>query len=164
MRALTWSEAVNTMIGEMVHGVPPFPFVKESLARLAHKADIVVVSATPCEALRREWEEHGIDQFARVIAGQEMGSKKEHIGMAAGGKYPSEKILMIGDAPGDMNAARAHGALFYPIVPGKEEASWEKFHQESMNRFLEGTYAGEYEQDLINGFLKGLPETPPWKE
>ena len=30
---------------------------------------------------------------------------------------------MIGDAPGDMKAAHASGALFFPIVPGDEEES-----------------------------------------
>ena len=28
---------------------------------------------------------------------------------------------MIGDAPGDMRAAQANGACFYPINPGAEE-------------------------------------------
>jgi vacuolar-type H+-ATPase catalytic subunit A/Vma1 len=34
----------------MVHGVPPFPFVRESLQALADKADIIVVSATASDA------------------------------------------------------------------------------------------------------------------
>src|SRR5580698_9092778 len=62
-RALAWSKAVNETIGRMVSGVPPFPFVRESLARLAEKADLLVVSATPNEALHREWEEHGLDKY-----------------------------------------------------------------------------------------------------
>ena len=31
-------------------------------------------------------------------------------------------------------------------------------------RFLDGTYAGEYEASLIAEFEKLLPETPPWKK
>ncbi|OGK04561.1 MAG: haloacid dehalogenase, partial [Candidatus Raymondbacteria bacterium RIFOXYD12_FULL_49_13] len=97
-QALMWSEDVNARIADMVHGVPPFPFVRECLKKAASKADMMVVSQTPIEALTREWQEHGIDRFIRVIAGQEHGTKTEHIALAARDKYPSEKILMIGDA------------------------------------------------------------------
>lgn len=162
-RALAWSEAVNRAIGEIVRGVPPFPFVRESLEKLAPRADIVVVSATPGEALAREWREHRIDGYARAIAGQELGSKKEHLTLAAGGKYPPEGILMIGDAPGDLSAGRAVGALFYPIVHGHEDASWERFFSEGADRFFAGTYAGAYEDARIEEFLKVLPEAPPWR-
>jgi len=162
-RALAWSEAVNATVADMVHGVPPFPFVRETLEALAPKADCIVVSATPGEALRREWEEHDIAKHCGVIAGQEMGKKQEHLQLTAGGKYPKDRVLMIGDAPGDFNAARANGFLFYPIEPGREEASWQRFHEEAMQRFLSGTYAGDYEAKLIAEFESLLPETPPWK-
>ena len=162
-RALVWSEAVNAAIADMVHGVPPFPYVRESLEALRPKADVIVVSATPGEALRREWEEHDIARYAAVIAGQEMGSKAEHLKLAAGGKYAKDRVLMIGDAPGDLKAARANGFLFYPINPGREEESWQRFHDEAMERFLGGRYAGDYERALIAEFDAILPETPPWK-
>ena len=160
---LAWSLAVNATIADMVHGIPPFPFVRESLEALQDKADMIVVSQTPVEALEREWKEHEIDRYVRFIAGQEMGTKAQHIELAAGGKYPQGHVLMIGDAPGDMRAARANGALFYPVNPGHEEESWERFYKEAMERFLSGTYAGEYESKLIEEFEKLLPETPPWK-
>ena len=59
-RALEWSVEVNRSIGEIVKEVPPFPFVRESLEFLTGKADVMVVSATPGEALEREWAEHGL--------------------------------------------------------------------------------------------------------
>jgi phosphoglycolate phosphatase-like HAD superfamily hydrolase len=162
-RGLAWSQAVNATVADMVHGVPPFPFVRESLAMMQGEADMMVVSATPTEALVREWEEHGIDRYMRVIAGQEMGSKAQHLALAAKSKYPAHNILMIGDAPGDMQAARANGALFYPINPGAENQSWERFHKEAYARFVAGTYAGDYEQALVAEFETYLPEVPPWK-
>ncbi|HID89635.1 MAG TPA: HAD family hydrolase [Anaerolineae bacterium] len=162
-RGLAWSEAVNATVAEMVHGVPPFPYVKESLKFLADTADMIVVSATPVEALTREWEEHDLAQYVRAIAGQEMGKKALHLKLAAGGKYPPDHVLMIGDAPGDLRAARANGALFYPINPGHEEESWQRFYEEAMHRFLAGRYAGEYEATLIAEFERLLPEVPPWK-
>jgi len=162
-QALAWSEAVNRTIEEMVKGVPPFPYVRESLEALAKVADIIVVSATPGEALVREWQEHDIAPYARVIAGQEMGSKKEHLQYAAKGKYPPGHILMIGDALGDLQAAQANGALFFPINPSDEDKSWERFYKEGMAKFLAGEFAGAYEAALIAEFEQLLPEVPPWR-
>jgi phosphoglycolate phosphatase-like HAD superfamily hydrolase len=162
-RGLAWSLAVNATVADMVHGVPPFPYVRQSLGFLADKADMIVVSATPLGALSREWKEHDIAKYVHVIAGQEMGKKKLHLELAAKGKYTPDRILMIGDAPGDMKAARANDALFYPVNPGHEEESWQRFYEEAMHKFLAGEYAGGYEAQLIAEFEKLLPETPPWR-
>jgi phosphoglycolate phosphatase-like HAD superfamily hydrolase len=161
--ALEWSLQVNRDIEEMVHGMPPFPGVRESLEKLNEKADALVVSQTPVEALEREWEENGIEGFVRVICGQEYGTKTEHLALAAKGKYPDEKILMIGDAPGDYKAAKSNGVLFFPVNPGHEEASWDKLLNEGLDRFFNGTFAGAYEKALIEEFDAYLPEKPDWK-
>jgi len=158
----TWSDAVNHSIADLVHGVPPFPLVRESLEKLNRLADAMCISQTPADALQREWAEHGIDRHVKMIAGQEMGTKKEHLKFAAKGKYPRAKILMIGDAPGDFNAARGNDALFYPINPGSEEKSWERLFREGLDRFFQGTYAGDYEAQLVREFDASLPEHPHW--
>ncbi len=124
---LQWSKKVNQDIADMVYGINPFPLVEESLAKLTTKADSIVVSQTPVEALKREWEENDVDKYVHVIAGQEYGTKTEHLALAAKGKYPDNKILMIGDAPGDYKAATSNGVLFYPVNPGHEEESWTGF-------------------------------------
>jgi phosphoglycolate phosphatase-like HAD superfamily hydrolase len=161
--ALEWSTAVNATVAEIVKGVSPFPCVIESLKKLQPVADMIVCSATPNVALRTEWEDHQLLPFVRAICGQEAGSKKETLGQAKGFGYSEGKVLMIGDAPGDMKAAKAVGALFYPINPGNEEASWERFFNEACDRFLNGRFAGEYEAQLIAEFDTYLPELPPWK-
>jgi phosphoglycolate phosphatase-like HAD superfamily hydrolase len=97
-----------------------------------------------------------------LVAGQEQGSKKEHLALAAGERYEREKVLMVGDALGDWDAARACGALFYPIAPGCEDESWQRFFEEALPRFFAGEYAGEYNQALLESFTKLLPEEPPW--
>lgn len=158
-----WSDAVNDTVLDIVHGVPPFPLVRECLAKINEQADAMCISQTPVDALQREWSEHGIEKFVKIIAGQEMGTKTEHIKFAAKEKYAADKILMIGDAPGDFNAAKKNGALFYPINPGKEEASWERLYNEALDRFFAGTYAGEYETALVKEFDACLPENPSWK-
>jgi phosphoglycolate phosphatase-like HAD superfamily hydrolase len=162
-RGMDWSVAVNDAIEDIVHGVPPFPFVRESLQALNAKADVVVVSATPTDALEREWSEHDIARYVRIIAGQEMGTKKQHLAAAAQGKYAEGHILMIGDAMGDLEAARSINALFFPILPGEEEKSWERFYNEAMHKFLACEYAGAYEEGLIAEFKQYLPETPKWQ-
>ena len=48
-----------------MNDVPPFPFVRESLESMQGKADVMVVSATPGEALEREWDEHGLASTSR---------------------------------------------------------------------------------------------------
>jgi hypothetical protein len=70
---------------------------------------------------------------------------------------------MIGDAPGDLDAARGNDALFFPVNPGAEEKSWERFYREALPRFFAGTYGGAYEAALIAEFEALLPDTPPWK-
>ena len=160
---LDWSVTINEMVGKIVKNVPPFPMVRESLDKLWSLADVMVVSATPNEALEREWKEHDIAKYVRLIAGQEMGSKKEHLALAAGEKYPKDHVLMIGDALGDLKAAKAHNYLFFPINPGHEEASWLRFFEEGMPKFIEGEFAGPYEKAIIGEFEQYLPELPPWK-
>lgn len=160
--ALSWSEDVNRAIGETVRGVPPFPLVRESLRALIGRADVMVVSATPVEALRREWGEHGLADLVALIVGQEMGTKKEILALAASGRYDKDKVLMVGDAPGDLKAAEANGVLFYPVEPGAEDASWRRFHDEALPRFFEGTYAGPFMAERLARFAALLPSTPPW--
>jgi phosphoglycolate phosphatase-like HAD superfamily hydrolase len=159
-QALEWSIAVNETVAQIVRGVPPFPFLRESLEKLAPRADLIVVSATPNEALTREWEEHDLSRYVRAICGQEIGTKKESLGVAK--KYPPNQALMVGDAPGDYSAAVANNALFFPINPAAEEASWRRFHDEGIDRFLSGTFAGEYQQQLLDEFDRCLPDRPPW--
>jgi phosphoglycolate phosphatase-like HAD superfamily hydrolase len=157
-----WSDAVNAQIEDIVHGVPPFPFVRECLEKISREADAMCISQTPTAALEREWAEHGLKQFVKIIAGQELGTKTEHLQFAAQGKYAPEKILMVGDAPGDYKAAKSNGALFFPIVPGQEETSWKRFYEEGLNKFFSGTFAGAYAAELFHEFDGSLPENPHW--
>ena len=157
-----WSDAVNAHIADIVHGVPPFPLVRECLGQALGRADMMVISQTPSDALEREWDEHDIAKFVKAIAGQGMGTKTEHLQFAAASKYSTEKVLMIGDAPGDHKAAKANGVLFYPILPGQEESSWERLHGEALDRFFAGTFAGDYEAKLFTEFDASLPEHPSW--
>jgi phosphoglycolate phosphatase-like HAD superfamily hydrolase len=160
--ALEWSNKVNETVAAIVKGIPPFPYVRQCLEKMSKTADILVVSATPGEALEREWQEHDIAKYVRIIAGQDMGSKEEHLAMTAKAKYGTNCSLMIGDALGDFKAAMKNGCLFYPINPGDEVRSWKRLLDEGFDKFINGTYTGNYAAKLIAEFDKCLPENPPW--
>lgn len=163
-QTLKWSQAVNETIDKIVaDGVPPFPLVRESLQAVQGKADVLVVSATPQDALLREWENQDLRPLVAGICGQEAGTKKESLQKARKlGKYPPQRILMVGDAPGDYKAALANEALFFPINPGAEEKSWEQFFHEGLDRFFHETFAGQYQEALLESFHEYLPSDPPW--
>lgn len=158
---LAWSINVNERVAELVHGVPPFPHVREHLEKLSEYADIVIVSATQQTALEREWEENGLLSLVYAVKGQESGSKKDIIASLKG-EYEEGHVLMVGDAPGDLAAAHANGALFYPIYPDEEAESWASFG-ECMEAFLNGNYGGEQESKNIACFEALLPSEPDWK-
>jgi phosphoglycolate phosphatase-like HAD superfamily hydrolase len=161
-RLLEWSRAVNHAIEETVRNVPPFPYVRDCLERMRSCADVLVVSATPQEALQREWEEHDLTKYVVAICGQEIGTKRECLQTAR--HYPPCHTLMVGDAPGDYQAACLNGALFFPINPGNEEASWKRLLEEGLDRFCAGTFSGKYQEELLADFDQYLPEQPPWKK
>ena len=163
-KVVRWTEAVNKDISEWLRDVPPFPHAIPAIQKMSIFSDLVIVSQTPLEAIDREWEEHNLKQYLKAIAAQEHGTKSEHIALAAKGKYPDDKILMIGDAAGDMDAAKSNGVLFYPVIPGNEDKSWEKFLNEGLEKFIRGNFAGAYEKSLLKEFRKSLPGTPPWKK
>merc|ERR1711916_203781 len=106
--------------------------------------------------------EHALSGYVQLIAGQEMGTKTQHIKIAAGDKYPPHRILMIGDAPGDFKAAKSNGALFYPITPGEEERCWQRLFEEALQVFFDEKYAGSYEEALLSEFDASLPTEPSW--
>jgi phosphoglycolate phosphatase-like HAD superfamily hydrolase len=162
-KVLDWSHAVNREVETIVKQVPPFKWVRECLHKMGALADVVVVSQTPTEALVREWEVNDMMDSAGFIAGQELGTKAEHIAMATRDRYPPSHILMIGDALGDCHAAKANDAFFFPINPAHEEASWQLLYEEAFDKFIAGGYAGEYERQLIERFDALLPATPPWE-
>lgn len=162
-RTLDWSLAVNADIQATMAPIPPFDGAREALAALHAVAETVVVSLTPRGALEHEWTLHGIRPFADAVAGQESGSKTRQLqeAMAAGG-YPPERVLLIGDAPGDLQAARECGVGFFPTIPGQEAACWRELVATDLALFLQGRYRGEREDTHVAAFTGALSDIPPW--
>lgn len=151
---LAWNNLSDELFAENCKDIQPFNFVKQVLSKAQDKATIGVISSASKEGLETDWKGGGIAQYASVILGKENGSKKEQLKSEAEGKYDKEKILMIGDAIGDLEAAKSIDALFYPIIAGEEEKSWERFYEEALDVFFNGKYEGEYEKSLIESFYK----------
>ena len=153
---MRWSKRSDELFDEHTINLLPFPNVKPCLALMAHNADIMVVSSASGKGLDKDWSFSGLTDYTSLVAGQETGSKKTQLKMGAAGKYPPRKILMIGDAPADMEAARSIDALFFPVMPGSEDESWLLLREEALGRFFSGTFEGEYEDTLIKNFLDFL--------
>lgn len=161
--AYDWSVELNVDIDRNMPDPPPFPGVEEALKRIKNNSDAIVISQTQAVALLKDWYRDNLAKYVSVIAGPELGSKIDHFNMAAVNRYPSNAILMIGDAPGDMATAQAIGCNFFPINPGHEVESWQRFMEEAYDRFLASGFSEEYQRQLNNNFKALLPETPPWK-
>lgn len=161
-RVLDWSRSVSKEIAA-VPEMPVFDEVFQSLEKIRTVADSIVVSQTQEEALVREWRNAGFDSFVDVIAGAELGSKTESLTTAMKGRYAPERTLMLGDAPGDLETARAAGCLFFPIIPGNEPSSWMLLRETGLDRVLKGTFAGEFQTHWTEKFKAVLPDIPPWR-
>ncbi len=156
-KALDWSIAVNKSITELPQEeVKPFDHVREALAKAHKVADVVVVSSANPEAVREEWKRFGLIEDVDLLCTQEMGSKAYCIQRICEKSYGNDNILMCGDAPGDDAAAASNGVLYYPILVSRENESWQLFLDEALDRFVNGSYAGEYQAGRRAAFNHNL--------
>jgi phosphoglycolate phosphatase-like HAD superfamily hydrolase len=160
-----WSEAVDRSFDAIAAEVPPFAGVEEALRDLHGRSEVAVISHAPTSILIRQWALYGLDRWVGAIHGQESGKKSHQLSAAhdAHGFAPN-RMLMIGDAPGDLAAARAVEAWFFPVVPGEEPTSWEQFRLEAWPRFLQGSWNIDYQRGLLAEFHDRLPSAPSWEQ
>lgn len=155
-KALLWSIRTNRAI----HGLPandmPFPNVKWAMDEMCKQADLAAVSSANQEAVEAEWRKHSLEDDCRVLLTQEAGSKAFCIGELLKKGYDPNNMLMVGDAPGDLDAAKKNGVWFYPILVGKEGESWAKLLDEAFPKLLEGAFDADYQNSLIGMFEKNL--------
>lgn len=155
-KALSWSEAVNKSIKELPEEeVQPFDGVKEKLEMLHETCDIAIVSSANYEAVREEWTRFGLMEHVDIVLAQNAGSKKSCIEKLLTFGYEKDKVMMTGDAPGDLDAARANGVFYYPILVRHETESWEQIG-EAAEHLKNGTFAGDYQDRLIERFTENL--------
>ncbi len=156
-KVLRWSQTVSLHISMIpVESRHPYEGVAESLISAHEECDIVVVSEANPDAMYEEWELHGLAYYVDMILNQNIGSKEFCVSCLLDKGYDPTRVIMIGDAMEDLEVARACGVCFYPITLYKEEDSWRRFEMEALERFYEGTYAGAYQDKLIEEFVEAL--------
>lgn len=156
-KALAWSNAVNESIKKLPEEeVLPFGMVKEALIFAHEKADIAIVSSANLGAIMDEWERHDLLPHVDLVLAQNAGTKAYCIRELLKKGYDPEKVVMCGDAPGDMDAAKVNGVFYYPIKVGLEKESWTEFIDVAFSKLLEGSYAGEYQSAKIDEFINNL--------
>lgn len=156
-KALHWSCRVNELVEQLPKDVKqPFEGVKACLEAIHEKADVAIVSSANQKAIEEEWTEHDCIQYTDILLSQNAGSKAFCISRLLEKGYDRSRVLMVGDAPGDRDAAAVNGVLYYPILVKKEGESWRMLFEEAFSRFLEGTYAGAYQEEQIKRFEENL--------
>ncbi|HJC25271.1 MAG TPA: HAD hydrolase-like protein [Candidatus Eisenbergiella merdavium] len=147
-KALEWSLLVNQRIARLAaEEKKAFPGVREFLAHLEGKADVAVVSSANQEAVEAEWKENGLYAGIKYVFAQNQGSKEACLRKLKELGYRKEKVLMVGDAPGDERAALENDVCFYPIRPGEEKESWKELLEEGIGRFLAHNGWKDYERE-----------------
>lgn len=141
-KALAWSQAVNQSINALPESEKkPFAGVAEALAAAHTAADVAVVSSANREAVEEEWARCGLLPSVDVLCCQDSGSKAACIEQLKAKGYAPDHILMVGDAPGDRDAAEKNGVYFYPILVRHEAESWADFVREALPALTEDRYA-----------------------
>ena len=156
-KVLNWSRNVNSRISLIsMYQKLPFAGVKDALALSREIADVVIVSSANHQAVKDEWEYYGLLDSVDEIFSQDVGSKDYIINELLKKGYEKEKVVMVGDAPGDREAAIATGVHYFPILFGREEECWREFTSYGLKRLQEGRFSETYQGALDTFFLKHL--------
>ncbi|QXW65095.1 HAD-IA family hydrolase [Streptobacillus moniliformis] len=153
-KALNWSLEVNKKIVSLEGMDKPFDMVKEAFEVMKNKVKIVIVSSANKEAILSEWERHGLLKYVDIVMGQDTGSKKDCIKkILIDNDLDVNDVLMIGDSPGDITAAKDNGIHFYPIIFDDESKSWARFKDKILDEFINNQYD---DQKYIDEYNKKL--------
>lgn len=155
-KVLRWSKLGDTYFEKLTRDIKPYDGVTRAIEHMGSKADIMVVSAASSQGLWKDWGRAGLAEKVNFIAGQEFGKKAEQLLYAGGKGFAGEQMLMVGDAPGDYEAAKKAGTCFYPIIPGRETECWEKLEKKYFDMFVNGQYNKDVEAGLYDEFIGTL--------
>ena len=146
-KALNWSKAVNAAIVELDEALKvPYEGAKEGLAAAHTFADVAMVSSANRDAVEEEWGKFGLLEHTDIVLAQDVGSKAACIAAMLKFGYDADKVVMVGDAPGDCDAARKNGVHYYPILVNHEKESWDEAVAVAFGKLRAGEYARYGEQ------------------
>jgi phosphoglycolate phosphatase-like HAD superfamily hydrolase len=133
----------------------PFPGAADGLAAAAKVADVAVVSSANRDAVEEEWEKYGLLPYTDILLAQDCGSKSHCIAKMLEFGYDKDHVLMVGDAPGDCDAAEKNKVHYYPILVNHEKESWEEAVAVAFPKLRNGEYA-PYGAEKKQEFLENL--------
>ena len=155
-KALAWSKAVNAAIVELDESLKvPYNGAKEGLAAAHQFADVAMVSSANRDAVEEEWGKFGLLEHTDIVLAQDVGSKAACIKEMLKFGYDLDKVVMVGDAPGDCDAAEKNGVHYYPILVNHEKESWDEAIAIAFGKLQEGCYA-PYGAEMKKKFLQNL--------
>lgn len=155
-KALAWSQAVNRAIVELDEALKvPYEGAQEALTAAHSFADVAMVSSANRDAVEEEWTKFDLLTHTDIVLAQDVGSKAACIEAMLRFGYARDKVLMVGDAPGDRDAAEKNGVHFYPILVGHERESWEQAVSTAFPKLMSGEYAA-LEMEKKEEFLRNL--------
>ncbi len=155
-KALSWSKAVNAAIVKLPEELKvPYRGAKEGLAAAHTFADVAMVSSANRDAVEEEWGKFGLLEHTDIVLAQDVGSKAACIARMLEFGYDARKVLMVGDAPGDCDAAEKNGVYYYPILVNHEQESWEEAVTTGFPKLRSGDYR-EYGAEKKREFLHNL--------
>ena len=155
-KALSWSKAVNAAIVQLDEALKiPYEGAKEGLAAAHQFADVAMVSSANRDAVEEEWGKFGLLEHTDIVLAQDVGSKAACIREMLKFGYDPSKVLMIGDAPGDCDAAEKNGVHYYPILVNHEKQSWEEAISDAFHKLCGGEYEA-YGAEKKQQFLRNL--------
>ena len=155
-KALSWSRAVNEAIVKLPEELKvPYDGAKEGLAAAHTFADVAMVSSANRDAVEEEWGKFGLLEHTDIVLAQDVGSKAACIAKMMEFGYEPHKVVMVGDAPGDCDAAEKNGVYYYPILVNHEKESWEEAIAVAFSKLQSGDYA-PYGEEKQQQFLRNL--------
>ena len=155
-KALSWSKAVNASIVKLPEELKvPYNGAKEGLAAAHEFADGAMVSSANRDAVEEEWGTFGLLEPTDIVLAQDIGSKAACIAEMLKFGYDLNKVVMVGDAPGDCDAAEKNGVHYYPILVNHEKESWDEAIAVAFGKLQSGEYA-EYGAQKKQEFLHNL--------
>ena len=155
-KALSWSKAVNAAIVELDEALKvPYDGAKEGLAVAHTFADVAMVSSANRDAVEEEWGKFGLLEHTDIVLAQDVGSKAACIKEMLKFGYDLDKVVMIGDAPGDCDAAEKNCVYYYPILVNHEKESWNEAISVAFGKLRDGEYP-DYGAKKKQVFLKNL--------
>jgi len=153
-KALSWSKAVNAAIVELDESLKvPYNGAKEGLAAAHQFADVAMVSSANRDAVEEEWGKFGLLEHTDIVLAQDVGSKAACIAEMLKFGYDVNKVVMVGDAPGDCDAAEKNGVHYYPILVNHEKESWDEAIAVAFAKLQSGEYAAygaQKKQDFLH--------------